>query len=247
MSKSRNASMSVSSPFKRFLAALLAALPVAAFGQVVIGNGRVETERRDVGAFSSLSLSGSGDLRVRKGPRKVTVTADSNILPYVITEVSRGRLEIGLKPMTGFLRVSKLIVEVSMPDLEGISLSGSGDAEVEKFEGGSLSASISGSGNLRAELDYREVELTISGSGRAELEGKAGSAKARISGSGDLRARDFAAKDAEIRISGSGNAELRVERRLEVEIGGSGNVRYAGSPEVSQRVRGSGSVKKIGD
>lgn len=238
---------SLSRSLLRSLAALLAVLPFNACGQVLVGDGRIETEVRELPAFNSISLSGSGELRVHRGRQKVTVSVDSNILPYVRTAVSGGTLEIGLKPTVGVLKMSKLIVEVTMPGLEGLSVSGSGDAFVDRFEGDSFEGAISGSGKLKADLSYRAVAFTISGSGRIDLEGRTADAKLRVSGSGDIRAKDFAAEEAEVSISGSGGIEIRASRRLDVRVSGAGDLRYYGSPKIEQRISGSGKLRRIGD
>ncbi len=222
-------------------------LPSPAFAQIVVGNGRMETERRSVPAFRSVDFSGSGELEIRRGPQRLAVTADGNVLPFVETTVSGGRLHIGFKPGISIIKTSKLVVEIAMPELEALTISGSGDAIVGRFEGDAFEASISGSGSLRADLGYGSVDVSISGSGGVALAGRTDKASVRITGSGSLDARDFAAADARITISGSGNAELRASKRLDVDIGGSGGVRYWGSPRLSTEVKGSGSVRKAGD
>jgi hypothetical protein len=235
-------------PLAAIAFALLASfLPSPAFAQIVIGNGRMETERRSVPAFRSIAFSGSGDLEIRRGPQRLAVTADENVLPFVESTVSGGKLHIGFKPGISIIKPSKLVVEIAMPELEELTISGSGVVVVGRFEGDSFEATISGSGSLRADLGYGSVDFTISGSGGIALAGRADEASVRISGSGSLDARDFAAADARISISGSGNAELRVSKRLDVDSSGSGGVRYWGSPRLSTDVKGSGSVRKAGD
>ncbi len=244
----------------------MAAAVGAAYADIVVGDGRVATEERRLGSFSSIRVDGSGTLLVHRGAQKVRVTSDSNILPYITTTVSGDELRISFKPFTAVMSATKMQFEVSLPELSGLFLSGSGDARVDPFKGDSFKANISGSGGIKADLEYRGIELGCSGSGgydatvrasRLELNctgsgdafinGSADRADARISGSGALGARDFAVGDARIIISGSGKAEIRATKSLDIALSGSGKVKYWGNPAVTQRTSGSGSVTKAGE
>jgi hypothetical protein len=245
---------------------MLAACLAGAHAEIVLGNGKVETERRNVPAFKSISVSGSGTLRVHKGGQKVEISCDSNILPYITTTVAGDELAIGFKPFVGIRNPSKLQFEVTIPELRGVRLSGSGNAYVDAFEGGSFSADISGSGGIKADLDYesvsfnasgsggfdaavkaRDFRFRCSGSGKAFLRGSADVADVVISGSADLGGRDFAVEDARISVSGSGRIEIGAKSKLDVTLRGSGDLRYWGNPTITQSVSGSGRIAKAGN
>jgi hypothetical protein len=249
-----------------FVMVLLSSALTFAAADVVIGNGRVETERRSVPAFKSIAVSGSGILRVHRGAQKLELRADSNILPYITTTVLGSELIIGFKPFTSILRSSKLEYELSLPDLSAVKISGSGDAYVDAFKGEDFEARVSGSGGIKADLDYNAISLVssgsggfdaklkasslvlrCSGSGEAFIKGSADRAEVTITGSGALGARDFAVGEARLVISGSGKVELRASRTLDATLSGSGGVRYWGSPQVSQRISGSGRISRAGD
>jgi len=247
------------------IAIVLAAATSSAWADIVIGNGKVETERRTVPAFSSISVGGSGTLKVHRGERRLSITGDSNILPYVTTEVSGSELKIGFKPMTSISRMTKLEFEVTLPELEGVEISGSGEAVVDAFDGDEFKGRLSGSGSMKAALDYEKAALSSSGSGGFVLEGDFGSLDLRLSGSGEaylvgssdelilvisgsgrIGAKDFEAGEADITISGSGDIEIRASEALEARLSGSGELRYWGDPRVEQRVSGSGRVTRRG-
>ncbi len=218
-----------------------------ALGDSIRANGDVRSEPRSLPAFSSVALEGSGTLRVHEGAQSVVITADSNVLPYIETGVSGSRLSIGLKPFTSVWGNATLEYEVSVPSLDGIALTGSGDAAVDAFSGSSFDARISGSGDLAATLDYSSVSLHISGSGDAALRGSVADAQVSISGSGSLSSKGLTASRAGIIVSGSGGVELRVVDSLDATLYGSGVVLYWGNPAVSQSVLGSGRVLRAGN
>jgi Putative auto-transporter adhesin, head GIN domain len=251
---------------RSILACILAILSVGAFAEVVTGNGRAETEQRSVPAFTSISVGGSGTLRVHRGAQKLELTCDSNILPYITTTVSGGELSIGFKPFTSINNPTKMQFDVTLPELRGVNLSGSGDAHIDAFKGAEFSAAISGSGGMKAELDYKSVSLKLSGSGGFDatvkagrfdlacsgsggtfIKGSADRADIALSGSAELEARGFATGDARIFASGSSRMEIRAAGSLDVALSGSGELRYWGNPSLSQRVSGSGRVYKAGD
>jgi Protein of unknown function (DUF2807). len=234
---------------KLSLAALVAAAAVAASscGSFVIGNGTIESEARSVGSFSSIRVEGSGQLRVHKGNQYVEVSSDSNILPYITTRVSGSTLVIGFKSFTSITGATKLAYDVTLPSLDGVTLSGSGDAIVDAFSGSSFTGTITGSGSITATFAYDKIKLASSGSGGATLAGSATAVELGITGSGAIYAKDLAASSATTSISGSGNIEVRASTSLSANIYGSGSVFYYGSPVVSQTISGSGHVAKGGD
>jgi hypothetical protein len=251
---------------RSLFAVLLSAAAISACAEVVVGNGRIETESRSVPAFSSVSVGGSGVLNVHKGAQKVEISCDSNILPYVTTTVSNGELRIGFKPLASIMHFSKMRFDVTLPELSGIHQSGSGDTFVDPFKGDSISASLSGSGNLKASFDYgkvtfdasgsggidatviaRELDARLSGSGRAELKGAAESLDLVITGSGEFAGREFSAIDSRISVSGSGGVEIEAKKKLDAKLSGSGRLLYWGDPILSQRVSGSGRITRAGD
>lgn len=252
---------------KQIFASLVLALsPILAFAGIIIGNGKIASETRELPAFSSISVSGSGTLRVHRGPQKVVVACDSNILPYISTTVVNGELVIGIKPLAGIINATKYEYDVTLPELRGLRQSGSGESYVDKFSGDGFSGSISGSGGIKAELDYSKVELKVSGSagfdatvvardfslrgsgsGYSTIKGRAISADLSLSGSGGFGGKDFSVDEARIGISGSGRVDIRANKRIDATMSGSGSLRYWGNPAVSQRTSGSGRLAKAGD
>lgn len=210
-----------------------------------------EKETRDVGSFSSISLSISGDLYLSQGNEtKVVIEAEQKILDLIRTEVAGGNLKIKFKTGRWNIRSNKHIkIYISTPDIEGIFLSGSGNITAEtqiKTEG--LDFSISGSGNIVIDdLVASDLEGRISGSGDIDLSGSetVETMEISISGSGDLFAENLKVNSVEIRISGSGTCKVFAVSELEVSVSGSGSVYYKGNPMVNAKVSGSGKVRSL--
>lgn len=247
------------------LSLAMAALGLASCGGVV-GNGKIETESRNVRGFHSISLGGSGSLAVHKGDFRVEVTGDSNLLPYIVTELVGSELVIGVRPGVNIINSSRLHFEVSLPELAGLKVSGSGRAIADPFSGKDLRLGVSGSGSIEAEPDYANGELSLSGSGRIKLKARFSALTAKLSGSGDIGlqgssdsldlsisgsgrfdGKDFSVDKALAKLSGSGKGEVRVASSLGARLSGSGRLAYWGNPRIDASANGSGGLRKAGD
>ena len=104
---------------------------------------------------------------------------------------------------------------------------------------------ISGSGSIRAVgIDADGFTAEISGSGSADLSGRADDVALSISGSGSYDASKLRCRNVKVAISGSGDATVNATERVRADISGSGSVYYSGTPSVEQHVSGSGTVAR---
>jgi len=231
-------------------AALTAALALPSSAMAVAdlagltGNGVIVERERSVGRFSSIEVTGSEELILHRGDScRVLVTCDENLQDSYRARVTGSRLSLGFAPGTRIGGFTKVVVNVWLPELEGVTLSGSGNALMQdSFDARDVRLVISGSGSIRGALEAHEVDSTISGSGSIRLTGSSRGAKVVISGSGSFDGADLALAEAEVQISGSGSVDLDVSESLEVRISGSGDVRYRGNPRVNLSSSGSGKV-----
>lgn len=211
-----------------------------------------EKEVRDVSKFSKISLNLSGKLYLQQGDRQqVEIVAKSSTLEDIVTEVKGGELIIRFKNRNVFWRSfnpGKVEIYVSVPEIEGLSVSGSGDIVAgERINSRRMSLAVSGSGNIRFDdLRTGRVKASVSGSGSVIIDngGKAEEFDAGISGSGSVKAEGFEAENVEVHISGSGNCSIHAVETLKARVAGSGSVYYSGNPQVDSSVSGSGRVRK---
>jgi hypothetical protein len=211
-------------------------------------NGQsIVKETRDLSGFTKVSFGVSGDLYINFGSEfKVVLEGEKNLLEDIDTEVSNGKLVI--KKDNWSLNLNeKVTVYITMPELKGLGVSGSGKAEIrDEVKAGELSFSVSGSGKLVAsKIVADNLNCGISGSGDIIIGGAGNAKKAdiSISGSGNYTGESLNILSAEISVSGSGNCTCNVTESLKASISGSGNVRYSGNPKVDARVSGSGHVR----
>jgi hypothetical protein len=214
----------------------------------VRGSGKLVTEPREVKDFNRVSLSGSGEVILTQGDGgSLTIETDRNVMQYITSEVRGGTLTLGTKSGT-LVRPTRLKFALRVKDLDGLSVSGSGDIVAERFDTDRLEIVVSGSGKVRIDaLTAQEAEVRISGSGDVELAGQVTEQDVTISGSGKYRGGDLRSETTAVTISGSGDATLWATESLEARITGSGSASYYGDPETDVSRTGSGRVKELGD
>ncbi|HEX4348303.1 MAG TPA: DUF2807 domain-containing protein [Vicinamibacterales bacterium] len=130
------------------------------------GSGTIKSESRPAAGFSRVVLSGGGRLVLnRAGSESVSVSADDNLLPYIRTDVHGNTLDLGFDDSMNGIRPTKDVVfTVSAKQLEELTVSGSGVADVKDIDRDSFRATISGSGTIEY-VGTPRVSDHISGSG----------------------------------------------------------------------------------
>ena len=228
------------------------------------------TEVREVGHFRTVASSLPANVYyVQADKQEVRVESTGEFAPKVLTTVEDGKLSLKLEPG----RYPKLIlrVVVSSPDIEKLSVSGSGNLfhEGVLHASGSLALKVSGSGDIvTGEIDSRDFVVQCSGSGSIRA-GKlvCDDFDGQVSGSGTIRMGRISCDDfeagvsgsggffvdkltstggASVRVSGSGDVrlgEVAVDGNMDLKTGGSGDITVYGScHDVTASTSGSGNI-----
>ena len=214
-------------------AVIIAAAMVAALlahgggssGSGIQGSGIAVAQMRTVPGFSSLELAGSNDVTVVVGaPQSVMVHADSNLVSHVTTKVVGGTLVIA--DTGSFTTRTPMSVEVSMPSLTALNLSGSGQLSVTGIRASQLTATVSGSGMLYAAGTATRLDVTLSGDGLAQL-------------------NQLTASEVHAVVTGSGLIQVTATTSLDAAVPGTGAIVYSGNPpQVTSSVTGIGTVTR---
>jgi len=188
-----------------------------------IGSGTAATQTRHVAAFTSVDLAGSNVVTIQAGGKQsVVVHADANLLSRVTTQVHAGVLVIGT--IGSFTTSSPMSVDVSVPSLKALTLSGSGNISAANIQAGTLTVTLSGSGVLRASGAVGRLDVSLGGSGDAQLQ-------------------QLTARDVHAALSGSGRILVDATHSLQASVPGSGAIMYGGNPAyVTKDISGSGAI-----
>ncbi|RFM34182.1 head GIN domain-containing protein [Chitinophaga silvisoli] len=215
--------------------------------QGIKGSGVGSSETRKVGDFHAVSLRGAMDIEYTDGPAEdVVIEAEDNILPLIITEVKDGQLIVREKDHFHLNLHKKIKVKVTAPDVEELSLAGSGTIHVmnDWEQDDHIKLSITGSGDVIGAVDAPQVSVAVTGSGDVKLKGETKDLDVDIAGSGSFKGYDLRAENTNVHVGGSGDAQVHASVKLDVQVSGSGSVDYHGNPQVNSSTSGSGSVHK---
>jgi hypothetical protein len=183
-------------------------------------------EARQVSGFTKVELTGVGELTIEQtGAESLTISAEDNLLPQLTSEVEGDTLILGKKPNTEIVTTKPITYTLTMKEISGLAVSGSGTINAPKLTTAALGTEISGSGVITTGGSANDQDVEISGSGRYVADG-------------------LTSKTVKVGISGSGTASVVATDVLDVKISGSGSLTYQGSPQVTQAISGSGKLIK---
>ena len=186
------------------------------------GSGVAAAQARSLPPFHAVELAGSNDVRVSVGGRQtVVVRGDDNLLAHVTTTVRGGRLVVGT--VGSFTTRSPMRVDVVVPQLDALRLSGSGVVDAQ-------------------DVDVPDLTVTLAGSGLMTASGTVGGLDVVLSGSGSARLEHLLAHDANALVSGSGAIFVSASHELDATVTGSGSIVYSGSPRLTEHLSGTGAV-----
>jgi hypothetical protein len=177
-----------------------------------------------VGAFNAIDLRGIGHASIaRTGTPSLSISADDNLLPLIVSEVKDGILHLSFKNGTN-VSSSKIEYRITVADLGNIDLSGAATLQA-------------------AGLDGKTLTITLSGASRATISGRADSLTADVSGASGLNAAALQVKRANVEASGASQISVNVSDALDADASGASNIRYQGRPRLTSNTSGAGTVR----
>ncbi len=188
------------------------------------GEGAVASETRQIDDFSRIESGGGIHVSVGIGPAlSLEVSAQSNILPLIVTEIVDGTLRI--RSSKGFTTTERVDVNLTTPQLERILLSGGSRGEVGGLAADAFEVQLSGGSVLTASGTVNAMVLGVSGGSVGQLEGlTATTIKVDLSGGSRV---EVSATDV---VSGSASGGSRVS----VAGGADASVNTTGGSQVEQ-------------
>lgn len=199
-----------------------------------------------VGDFKRIESAGSYDVTVTTGSApSVRAEGPENVLANLVVEVKGDELRIHPDKSRNFRwgKSGPVKIAVTVPELHGASLAGSGNLSVDKVAGESFEGNIAGSADFALpQVDVQSLKFNIAGSGTASVGGKATNAEYSIAGSGDLDAANLQSTDVKISIAGSGNVKAQASGTVSGAVMGSGDAVITGGAKCNVTKMGSGSI-----
>ena len=204
-----------------------------------------------VGNFEQIEVAGPYNVTVRTGAGPtVSARGAEKLIEHLVVEVRDGKLLIHPERQTGWFHTGwnfrgKVDLAVTVPQLRGADIAGSGDITIDQVKGDRFDGSVAGSGGLQVgTLEVQTLKLVIAGSGDVKATaGKAQTVKYDIAGSGGIDAKGIQAQTADVSIAGSGSVSAQATGTADVSIMGSGDVELTGGAKCTVSKAGSGDVR----
>ena len=213
-------------PFaRRSLLLIPAALAAFAVAGCDLGDdGPRTTQTRDVADFTRVENRGSVDVRLRVGePQRVRVRAGEKVIDDVRTVVRDGTLHVDFDH-DGW-GGDDVIVEASVPTLDGVEASGSGDIDADG-------------------IGADAFEVRSDGSADIALRGTAGGSRSTSTAPATPTSASSRPTRRACTSAAPATPTCASTKRLDVNVEGSGDVRYHGDPELTKDLDGSGDLSR---
>ena len=190
----------------------------------VRGSGKRVVQKRDVSNFKSITTEGAYDVRVvcQKDP-SLEIEGDDNVLAVISSEVTNGVLR--LKSLRNFSVAEPIIVRVSVPNLDGMTISGAGKVDVEGISNDRFELDVNGAPTVRVAGVTKLLDVTSNGAAKVDT-------------------HKLAASHAVVESNGVSKIDLDVKDKLDVTISGPSSVTYAGDPVVTKTIHGPGKLER---
>lgn len=194
-----------------------------------------DAEIRQTPPFRGIEINSSARVFIKQSPEQIVKVSGGSRSSNITTEVQDNVLKIDGGHGSD--------IYVSLPELTSISLDGVGSVTGQSaFTGDKLDIEIGGNGKIIMDVQVKSLSAEISGVGNITLSGTADRADFNVSGSGKVDALDLKATSCNASISGLGKCLVDVTGELNAEISGSGKIYYKTVPPKFNKV-----ITGIGD
>ena len=196
--------------------------------------GSIVKENRAVGEFNGITLIGSYKVICSQGDsHSVVVEARKEVAEKLKTEVKDGMLTIsrekiaGVQVVTNGKEDNRATVYVTLPQLQKLSLVGSGDIIVKDkiTSNDKLQVSLSGSGDIvMGDVEVKSASFMLAGRGDVKAHNVlATQVELSLAGSGDVEVNGVEAEQAKFNLAGSGDVVVSEVKALNVAVNAAGS------------------------
>ncbi|QCR22936.1 PspC domain-containing protein [Pontibacter sp. SGAir0037] len=202
----------------------------------------------EVRDFDAIDIRGMFHVQIRQGrDYDVRVHADNEQLEKINVEQDGNELVIETKQRYSNIFSSKdpILVQITVPDLNSLQLSGAVKADVGRLEVSDLELSLSGATKAAMNVSADRIRADISGASHTSFAGRANHFELDASGASKIDAANMISENVRLSASGACDANVYANNSLEVDASGGSSITYGGNPgSVQTDVSGASKVKR---
>jgi hypothetical protein len=192
----------------------------------------------------------------------ISINANESIFDHIDVSKTGNKLKIGMDNLFfGFPRSPR--VQITMPELRGLYLSGASQANITGFkssqdfdltlsgaselnmnmETGNFLCEISGASEVTGYVKATSFDIVLSGASKIKVNGSSEDTKINASGASQIDMADFTVNNADISFSGASDGSLNINGRMDVSLSGGSLLEYGGNPTLGNFNLTGGSVR----
>ncbi len=232
--------------------------------QAIIGSGNLITQEMDFTDFTKLEISHVFQAKVtRSDSFSISIIVDDNLLEYVVVRKSGNTLRIYLKGGYAYIGTTKM-VEITMPKIDKLSLSGASRVEVSGFrssdrleleasgvsslniddlKAGDTGFEISGGSHILGGIEIANGRFNVSGASSINLEGYASDISIETSGASHANLANLSVSNATVKISEASVVTVNASSTIDGNISGVSRLTYLGDPALTIEMSGDSTVE----
>lgn len=239
---------------------------VGSFNQL-IGNGVIVSKSIEAPSYTQLEVDRGIEVVLTDPTQKqLTVTADENVMPYVVVTCESGVLRITID--RAIISIGNTNVVVEVPANERITrlrtssageiqwaqplvlnhpleIDGSSSGELEgSIRAPKLTMSLSSAASADLHLEVEEFEAHISSSASADLKGSCHKASLLTNSASEVEAEELICEECEVNASSASSVEIYCSRVLRAEATSAAEIEYHGNCVAEVEESSAGSVRK---
>lgn len=210
-------------------------------------NAQEKTRSYDYKDFSEVAVgSGMKVTITQSDDYNIQIKADEDDFDDIEVEKKGNKLRIYIDSWGFFRSRSNIYVNIKMPVLNDLDLSGGTKAKVKMDNSGKkFAADLSGGSEMNGELTCGDIEIDLSGGSRMNLTGSGNNLDANGSGGSIFKLKDFSVKNISCNLSGGSQATVNIDGSLESnQSGGSRLVYYGNAKSVNTNSSGGSSISR---
>ena len=197
----------------------------------VQGSGDIVTLEQDLAGFSEVRAGSGCRLTIVPADEfSVVVRIDENLQDYLDIRLEGSTLRIGMDSHLRF-RNRHFEVDVMMPDIDGVRLSGGARGTVSEFDlDHAFDVHLSGGSRLDGTLTAAHLDVSTSGGARVDLAGSSASTSMTSSGGSRIVLAEWQTTSADVSMSGGSRGSVNATETLTGRVSGGARLSYVGAP-----------------
>lgn len=203
-----------------------------------------KSEMRDVKDFNEvvMEFNVAADINITQSPEfSFEIYGPDNLVEMTTTTVQGEALLIDSDVC--FTGESDVIIDISAPDYESVTISGVGKlSSIGNIEGDRFRIDFFGVGEVEADIYVDTLYTNMAGTGVLDYGGEVHRHIMNVSGIYTMNSYPLVTDHTFINLTGTGDSFISVNETLTVIIEGQGKIFYQGNPTIESEILGDGEI-----